>query len=84
MIVKVYTKFKGRIPSLSTLALIGATFFNPLGFDALFALVTQWTGSYIITDILFYLASALLFFAYWALRRREKSRLQTGTESPSN
>lgn len=76
MIVKVYTKIKKRFPSLSTLTLIGATFFNPLGFDALFALVTQWTGSYIITDILFYLASALLFLAYWALKRREKKRVE--------
>jgi len=63
-----------HIPRPSTLALIGATFFNPLGFDALFALVTQWTGSYLVTDILFYCASILLFCVYFILSKREKHK----------
>ena len=60
------------IKRLKTLALILATFFNPLGFDALFALVTKWTGSYLITDILFYLASASFFGVYFLMLRIEK------------
>ena len=36
---------------LAKVCLILGTFFNPLGFDAAFALVTKLTKSYIITDI---------------------------------
>lgn len=61
---------------LKTIALILATFFNPLGFDALFALVTKWTGSYLITDILFYLVSASFFGAYFLIVRIEKKKAQ--------
>jgi hypothetical protein len=57
---------------LKTIALILATFFNPLGFDALFAIVTKWTGSYLITDILFYLASASFFALYFFLLKAER------------
>ena len=38
-----------------------AMFFNPFGFDALFALVMEWTRSYWITDLVFYGVSALFF-----------------------
>ena len=58
--------------SISTIALILATFFNPLGFDALFKIVMDWTGSYWITDMLFYCASLLFFGLYFYLRKREK------------
>ena len=52
---------------LQTAVLILATFFNPLGFDALFALVMKWTGSYWITDGIFYCLSALFFGLYFWL-----------------
>ena len=55
----------------NTIVLMAATFFNPLGFDALFKAVMDWTGSYWITDIMFYLASASLFILYFYLRRNE-------------
>ena len=55
----------------NTVILMAATFFNPLGFDALFKAVMDLTGSYWITDSLFYLASALLFTLYFYLRRNE-------------
>jgi hypothetical protein len=58
--IKVITKKKMR-----TAMLILATFFNPLGFDALFALVMKWTGSYWVTDIIFYSISALFFGLYY-------------------
>jgi uncharacterized membrane protein len=51
-----------------------ATFFNPLGFDALFALVMKLTGSYWITDIIFYFLSASFFGLYILLRKSEQSK----------
>ena len=58
---------------ISTIVLMVATFFNPLGFDALFALVMKWTGSYWITDAIFYFLSALFFGVYFLLRKSEDS-----------
>jgi hypothetical protein len=63
-----------KLKRLKTIALILATFFNPLGFDALFAIITKWTGSYLITDILFYLASASFFALYFFLGKIEKEK----------
>jgi hypothetical protein len=42
-----------------------AMFFNPFGFDALFALVMEWTGSYWTTDFVFYCLSGLFFGLYY-------------------
>jgi hypothetical protein len=53
----------------ATISLILATFFNPLGFDAAFALVTTWTNSYLVTDIIFYSISACFFGLYFLLKR---------------
>ena len=49
-----------------------AMFFNPLGFDALFKLVMDWTGSYWTTDLLFYLASASFFGLYFLFKKRSE------------
>jgi hypothetical protein len=57
----------------ATISLILATFFNPLGFDAAFALVTTWTNSYLVTDIIFYSISACFFGLYFLLRRKKMS-----------
>jgi hypothetical protein len=46
------------------------TFFNPLGFDALWLVVEQWTGSYLKTSALFYSASVTCFGLHYLLRRR--------------
>jgi len=54
--------------------LILATFFNPLGFDALFALVMEWTGSYLITDLIFYSMSIFFFSLYYILSKRELAK----------
>jgi hypothetical protein len=51
--------------NIQTIVLILATFFNPLGFDALFALVMHWTGSYLVTDGIFYCLSAIFFGIYF-------------------
>ncbi len=59
---------------VSTLMLMIATFFNPLGFDALFALVMKWTGSYWVTDLVFYSMSLLFFGLYYYFSRKENRR----------
>jgi hypothetical protein len=54
----------------ATLSLMIAMFFNPLGFDALFKMTMDWTGSYWITDAIFYGVSALFFILYYLLKKR--------------
>lgn len=66
--------------NIATICLILATFFNPLGFDALFALVMKWTGSFWVTDIIFYCLSALFFGLYFLLRSRLKKKDQDKIE----
>jgi hypothetical protein len=53
---------------LATISLILAMFFNPLGFDALFNAVMTLTGSYWITDIIFYLISLSFLGLYFLLQ----------------
>lgn len=57
-----------------TFILMIAMFFNPIGFDALFACVMKLTGSYWITDLIFYLTSALFFGLYFLLRKLWKKQ----------
>jgi hypothetical protein len=72
--VTVFAKLKQKKRKImGTWILILATFFNPLGFDALFALIMKWTGSYWITDAIFYCLSAF-FFGLYFLFFREKSK----------
>jgi hypothetical protein len=61
---------KGYRSVLAKICLVLGTFFNPLGFDAAFALVTRLTGSYMITDIIFYSVALLFFGLYFILSRR--------------
>lgn len=56
----------------STVFLIFATFFNPFGFDAAFKLVMELTGSYWITDGIFYCLSGCFFGLYYYYRKKEK------------
>ena len=56
---------------LAKICLVFGTFFNPLGFDAAFALVTKLTGSYMITDIIFYSVALLFFGLYFILSRKK-------------
>jgi len=50
-----------------TTSLMLAMFFNPLGFDAIFAFVMKLTSSYWTTDLIFYLTSAFWFMLYFIL-----------------
>ena len=60
-------KYKGVVAKT---CLVLGTFFNPLGFDAAFAFVTKLTGSYIVTDLIFYGVALLFFGLYFLLSRR--------------
>lgn len=52
---------------VTNFCLILGTFFNPFGFDVLFAMVMNWTGSYWATVFIFYFLSALFFGLYFLL-----------------
>lgn len=49
----------------AAISLLLGTFFLPFGFDALFALIMRLTGSYWITDLIFYFISAVFFGLYF-------------------
>jgi len=55
---------------LNSVVLMLAVFFNPLGFDAAFKLVLDWTDSYWGTAAIFYGISALFFILYYFLTRK--------------
>jgi len=59
-------KKKIRRETIAQLCLVIGTFFNPLGFDFLFAMTTKLTGSYAVTDLIFY-GVALSFFGLYFL-----------------
>jgi hypothetical protein len=59
--------------NLAKTCLVLGTFFNPLGFDAAFAFTTKLTGSYFITDLIFY-GVALCFFGCYFLLSRKKTK----------
>lgn len=56
----------------ATFCLMTAMFFNPLGFDALFKAVMNWTGSYWITDLIFYFVAALFLGLYFLFKKLSK------------
>jgi hypothetical protein len=60
---------------LATICIIMATFFNPAGFDALFALIMRWTNSYWTTDLIFYCLSLFFFGLYFWLSPTAKRGL---------
>jgi len=55
--------------NVSTACLMIAVFLNPLGFDALFKAVMDMTGSYWLTDLIFY-GGALLFLGFYLLFKK--------------
>jgi hypothetical protein len=57
---------------LASVSLVLATFFNPFGFDILFALILKWTKSYWATVLVFYALSAFFFGLYFFFSYREK------------
>jgi len=49
----------------AAVSLLLASFFLPFGYDALFALIMKLTGSFWITDGIFYFISACFFGLYF-------------------
>lgn len=52
---------------IATLCLMIAMFLNPLGFDVIFAMILELTGSYWTTTGIFYLLSLSFFGLYFYL-----------------
>ena len=65
---------KIRRETIAQLCLVIGTFFNPLGFDFLFAFTTKLTGSYFVTDVIFY-GVALFFFGLYYFFSRKKTEI---------
>jgi len=55
---------------LGTVTLMGGMFFLPLGYDVLFLNLMKLTGSYWITDFIFYCLSALFFILHYSFSRK--------------
>jgi len=62
---------------MASACLILATFFNPFGFDILFAAIMKWTNSYWHTVAIFYFLSALFFGLYFFFSFNKKLK-ETG------
>jgi hypothetical protein len=58
--------------NLATTALVVATFFNPLGFDVLFKMTMDLTGSYWVTTSIFYVVSAFFFGLFFLFKKLSK------------
>ena len=63
-------KTKKRLKALRETSLMLAMFFLPFGYDALFKLIMELTGSYWIADAIFYGISGLFFVSYILLSRQ--------------
>jgi len=46
-----------------------AMFFLPLGYDVLFKTLLDLTGSFWVTDIIFYSLSGVFWLSYWLLSK---------------
>jgi hypothetical protein len=60
---------KKRITVLKDTSLMLAMFFLPLGYDALFKLMMELTGSYWGADVIFYSISGCFWLSYILLTR---------------
>lgn len=58
--------------SIRELVLAVALFFNPFGYNELFAYIMSLTGSYWTTACFFYVLSGILFGVYFLLKFKEK------------
>jgi hypothetical protein len=63
-------KKETRLTVLKDTSLMLAMFFLPLGYDALFKLMMELTGSYWGADVIFYSISGCFWFSYILLTKR--------------
>ena len=66
-------KLKISRKSMATLSLMLFMFFNPFGFDFVFAAILGLTSSYWITSCILYLLAALFFGFYFLLRNKKRA-----------
>jgi len=72
VIVKTVKKLKKRESRLifyKDMSLMLAMFFLPFGYDALFKLIMDWSGSYWVADIVFYSISGCFWLSYIILSK---------------
>lgn len=73
MIVKKINKLKdktNRLTLYKDTSLMLAMFFLPFGYDALFKLIMDASGSYWVADIIFYSISGCFWLSYILLTKR--------------
>jgi len=61
--------------SVQELVLALALFFNPLGYNELFAFIMKLTGSYWITSLIFYIIAGSLFGTFLLIKRRSNAKI---------
>ena len=69
------------LENLTELVLAIALFFNPFGYNELFAYIMSHTGSYWGTACIFYVLSGSLFLVYFYLKSVKRSRKRTEAAS---
>ena len=71
MVINRLKKYKENLSKkrLAIFCLFMSSFFLPFGYDALFLLIMELTGSYWITDVIFYLISGVFFILYILLQK---------------
>jgi hypothetical protein len=65
---------KKRLELFKNLSLMLAMFFLPLGYDALFKLIMDLTGSYWAADAVFYSISGCFWLSYILLSRYSRTK----------
>jgi len=68
--IKKYKEKEKRLTFYKDTSLMLAMFFLPLGYDALFKLIMDLSGSYWVADIIFYSISGCFWLSYILLTRR--------------
>lgn len=71
--MQILKKWRKR-ENIAKICLVLGTFINPFGFDAAFAFTTKLTGSYVLTDVIFY-GLALFFFGLYYFFSRKKTEI---------
>jgi hypothetical protein len=59
-----------RLLFLKDTSLMLAMFFLPFGYDALFKLIMDWSGSFWVADIVFYSISGCFWLSFILLTKR--------------
>jgi hypothetical protein len=72
---------KKQLIMFKNLSLMLAMFFLPFGYDALFKLIMDISGSYWITDVIFYFISGCFWLSYILLSRYLRTKYNINERS---